>query len=47
MACDVSHPERILNIFEIDYEIHISQNVSFKFGGIILILFNIKHVKFH
>ena len=36
--------ERIFNIFEIGYEIHISLNFSFKFCGIIFILFNIKPV---
>ena len=35
--------ERTLSIFEI----HIYMNFSLKFGGIILILFNIKHVQFH
>ena len=40
--CAVSQAERILNMCEIGYEIHISLNFSFKFGGIILILFNIK-----
>ena len=36
------HAERILNIFEIDYEIHISMLFSSKLGGISLVLFNIK-----
>ena len=42
--CAMSQAERILNIFEIGYEIHISLNFSFRFGGIILILLNIKPV---
>ena len=37
-----SQAERILNIFEIGYEIHISMLFSSKFGGIIIVLFNIK-----
>ena len=44
LACAVSHTERILSMCEIGYEIHISLNFSFKFGGIIFILLNIKHV---
>ena len=39
-----SQVERILNICEIGHEIHISLNFSFKFGGIILILLNIRPV---
>ena len=42
--CAVSQAEHILNMCEIGYEIHISLNFSFKFGGIIVILFNIKPV---
>ena len=42
--CVVSQTERILNICEIGYEIHQSLNFSFKLGGIILILLNIKPV---
>ena len=38
----VSQAERILNMCEIGYEIHISLNFLLKYGGIILILFNIK-----
>ena len=37
LTCSVSQAERILNMCEIDYEIHISPNSSFKFGGIISI----------
>ena len=44
MTCAVSQVEHILNLCEIGYEIHIFFNFSFKFGGIILILFNIKPV---
>ena len=44
LTCAVSQAERILNMCEIGYEIHISLNFSFKFGGIILILFNMKPV---
>ena len=44
---DMCRVSGILNIFEIGYEIHISLNFSFKFGGIILILINIKSVYFH
>ena len=47
LTCAVSLAERILNMSEIGYEIHTSLNFSFKFGGIILILFNIKPVLFH
>ena len=36
-----------LNIFEIGYGILIALNFSFKFGGIILILFDIEPVQFH
>ena len=43
----VSQAERIFNMCEIGYEINISLNLSIKFGGIILILFNIKPVWFH
>ena len=42
LTCAVSQAERILSMCEICYEIHLSQNFSFKFGGIILMLFNIK-----
>ena len=31
-----------MNMCEVDYDIHISLNFSFKFVGIIFILFNIK-----
>ena len=44
LTCAVSQAERILNMCEIGYEIHLSLNFSFKFGGIILILLNIKPV---
>ena len=44
LTCVVSEVERILSMCEIGYEIHICLNFSFKFGGIILILFNIKPV---
>ena len=42
LTCAVSQAERILNMCEIGYDIHISLNFSFKFGGIIPILLNIK-----
>ena len=42
LTCVVSQAERILNMCEIGYEIHISHIVSFKLRGIALILFNIK-----
>ena len=42
LTCAVSQAQRIMNMCEIDYEIHISLYFSFKSGGIILILFNIK-----
>ena len=35
---------RKLNIFEISYEVYMSMNFSFKLGGIILMLFNIKPI---
>ena len=41
-TCAVSQEERVLNICEIGYEIHVSLNCSFKLGVVILILFNIK-----
>ena len=44
LTCVVSQTERILIMCEIGYEFHISLNSSFKFGGIILILYNIKRV---
>ena len=44
LASVVSQAECILNMCEIVYEIHISLNSSFKFGGLILILFSIKPV---
>ena len=44
LTCAMSQTECILNIFEIGYEIHISLNFSFKFGELILILFDIKAV---
>ena len=44
MTCVVSKAERILNIYVIGFEIHISLNFSFKFVGIIVILFIIKPV---
>ena len=47
LTCAVSQAERMLNVCEIGYEIHIYLSFSFKFGGIILILFNIKPVQFH
>ena len=43
-TCAVSQAERILNMCVFGYEIHIFLNFSFKFGGIILILFIIKPV---
>ena len=42
--CALSQAERILNMCETGYEIHISLNFSFKFERMILILFNIKPV---
>ena len=42
LTCAVSQAERIFNICEIGYEIHISLKLSSKFGGIIPILFSIK-----
>ena len=44
LTCAVSQAKRILNMCEISYEIHISQNLPFQCGGIILILFKIKPV---
>ena len=44
LTCAVSQAERILNMCEIGYEIHTSLNFSFKFGGVIHILFNINPV---
>ena len=44
LKCAVSQAYRILNMCEIGYEILTSLNFSFKFGGIILILFNNKPV---
>ena len=44
LTCAESQAGRILNMFEISYEIRISLNFSFKLGGIILILFYIKPV---
>ena len=44
LACDVYQAERILNIYEIGYEIHISLNFLFIFGVKMLIMFNIKPV---
>ena len=44
LTCDVSQAESMLNMCDICYEIHMSQNSSFKFGEIILILFYIKPV---
>ena len=38
----VSQAEHILKMCEIGHEIHISRNLSFRFGGIILILLIIK-----
>ena len=40
----MSEVERISNMCEIGYEMNISLNFSLKFGGIILILFNINPV---
>ena len=37
LTCAVSQAERILNMCEIGYEVHISKNFSFKFERIILI----------
>ena len=42
LTCAVSQAEHILSMCEIGYEIDISLNSTFKFGGIILILLNIK-----
>ena len=42
LTCAVSQPERVLNMCAIGYDIHISLYMSFKFGGIILVLLNIK-----
>ena len=42
LTCAVSQAEHISNMCEIGHEIHISPNLSFKFGGVIPILFNIK-----
>ena len=39
LMCAVSRAGDILNMSESGYEIHMSLNLSFKFGGIILILF--------
>ena len=47
LTCAVSQAERMLNMCEIGYIIHISLNFSFYLGGIILILSNIKPVWFH
>ena len=47
LTCAMSQVERILNMYEIGCEIHISLNFSFKFERIILILFSIKAVLFH
>ena len=46
-TCVRSQAEQILDMCEIEYEIHIYLNFSFKLGGIILILFNIKPVYFY
>ena len=47
MTCAVFQAEYIFKLCEIGYEIHISLNFLFKFGGIILILFSIKRLQFH
>ena len=39
LTCALSQLERILNMCEINYEIYISLNFSFKLVGIILILY--------
>ena len=44
LMCAVAQAERMVNMCEISYEIQIFQNFSFKFGGIIHTLFNIKPV---
>ena len=44
LTCAVYQAERIFHMCEIGYEILISLNFSFKFGGLILILFNIEPV---
>ena len=44
LTCAVSQTGRILNMREIGFEIHISLNFSFTFGGMILTLFNMKPV---
>ena len=46
-TCAMPQVERILNMYEIGYEINISLNFSFTFGGIILILLNIKSALCH
>ena len=43
-TCAMFLEELILNMCEIGYEIHISLTFSFKFGGVIFILFSIKPV---
>ena len=44
LTCAVSQAERILNMCEIGYEIHISLNSSFILDGIILMSFNVRLV---
>ena len=44
LTCAVSQAESILNMCKIVYEIHISLDLSNKFGGVIPVLFNIKPV---
>ena len=44
LTCAVSLAGRILNMCQIGYDIHISLNFSFEFGGIILMLFIIMPV---
>ena len=44
ITCAVSQVECILNMCEIDNEIHISLDFSFQFGGEILRFLNIKPV---
>ena len=47
LTCAVSQAEQILNMCEIGDEIHISLNISFQCGGIILILYSNKPVYCH
>ena len=42
LKCAVSQAEHTLSMYEISYDMHTYLNFTFKFGGIILILLNIK-----